>query len=612
MSAQTLHRQGRTSEAEKLYRKLLAKSPRNHHVLTAYAVLLGETGRVEESSLYFQRAVDIEPNPRTLTNLGVAHKLLGKLDTAADAFGRVLKLAPDFPEARINLASVLMAAGLHKEALALLEEHAQRGPDSARLRSALALALLNLKRPDEALVHARRAVELQPTVASEHVVLGDALDACGHKSEAIASCRRAVELDPSDHSAHSVLIFVMLSSPEYGPKEHFQEARAWAKRHAEPLKKHIRPPTNDRSPERPLRVGYVSSDFRVHAIQQFLVPLLKHHDQSAFEIFLYSSVPNPDEATTWYRDFAGGRFRDIRHLDDFAAAELVRSDQVDILVDLALHSSWNRLRLFACRPAPVQISWLGYMGTTGLDSMDYRITDPYLDPPGTDLGVYSETCLHLPETVWCYAPLCDEPLVNPLPALEAGAVTFGCQNSFRKLHPGVFALWARVLRRVPDSRLFIHVEEHAQEGVRQVFAREGVDPERLEFGGRVSRSEYLRRYQRIDIGLDTFPFGGGTTTLDAAWMGVPVVTLSGPTAQQRAGSCIAMNLGLPELVANSEDAFVDAAESLASDLARLSTLRAQLRPRLETSALADAPRFARHLEAAFRAAWGRYCAGSPS
>ncbi|MEO6602041.1 MAG: hypothetical protein ABIQ16_19330 [Polyangiaceae bacterium] len=437
--------------------------------------------------------------------------------------------------------------------------------------------------------------------------LGNSLDAHGEKALAIASFRRAVELDGSDHAAHSALIVAMLSSPDFCANDHYVEARAWAERHAAPLRGRLALPSNDKDPERRLRIGYVSPDFRSHVIRQFLVPLLEHHDQSALEIFLYSSVDRPDEATDWYRNFAGDNFRDIRQMDDVSAAKLVRSDRIDILVDLALHSSGGRLRIFACRPAPVQFSWLGYLGTTGLDTIDYRITDNVLDPRDGNLGLYSETCLHLPETLWCYSALDSTLEVNPLPALSAHRVTFGCQNAYRKLHPGVLALWGRVLGKVPGSRLFLHADEHARERLQLNLAREGVEADRIEFGGRIPRLEYLMRYQRIDIGLDTFPFNGATTTLDAAWMGVPVVTWSGASPLQRAGASIMMNLGLPELVAPSEDAFVAAAVALASDLNRLSELRAGLRRRLATSPLGNIPVYARHVEAAYRTAWRRYC-----
>ena len=605
--ALALHRKGRTKDAEALCRRLISRNAQHHKAICALAIVLFESGRSEESIRHLQRAISIEPDPSYLANLGEIYRRLGQLDLAAESFGRILEIDPNFPEARLNLAVTLADAGVYEPALQLLEEATRFGPDGPRLRVAFASLLLRMKRPEQALVHARRAVELAPNVASAHRQLGDSLDACGQKSEAIASYRRALELNPSDYSAHSDLIIAMLSIPEYDDRARFAEARAWAERHAAPLRKQIRPSTNEKDPERRLRIGYVSPDFRAHPIQQFLVPLLEQHDKSAFEIFLYSSVERPDPETEWYRTFAGDHFRDIRRIDDVQAAELVRSDRIDILVDLALHSVGSRLRLFACRPAPVQISWLGYVGTTGLDTMDYRITDPFVDPPGSDLGIYSESCLYLPETQWCYASLSSELRVGALPALNAGFVTFGSQNTYRKLHDGVLALWARVLREVPDARMFVHAEGQAQEIVRRAFEREGVQRDRLEFGGRTSRYDYLERYGRIDIGLDTFPFNGATTTLDAAWMGVPVVTLRGPPSLQRAGTCIAMNLGLPELVADSEDAFVRAAVRLARDLEHLRELRAGLRARLEASPLGDTSRFAHNLEAAYRSVWRHYC-----
>jgi len=508
------------------------------------------------------------------------------------------------------LASILMDAGAYAPALPLLDEALRLGPDGARLRAAAARACFNLGQVDGALMHAQRAAELAPHVASYRRQLADLLDAHGEKASAIASYRRAIELDGSDHTVHSALIVAMLSSPEFTANDHYAEARAWAERHAVPLRRRLPAPSNDRNPERRLRIGYVSPDFREHAIQQFLVPLLEHHDQAAVEIFLYSSVDRPDLATDWYRRFAGNNFRDIRSMDDVSAANLVRSDRIDVLVDLALHSSAGRLRVFACRPAPVQISWLGYVGTTGLDAIDYRITDNVLDPPDANSGLYSETCLRLPDTLWCYAALDSTLAVNPLPALSANHVTFGSQNTSRKLHPGLLALWGRVLGAVPGSRLFLHAEEHARERLQRDLAREGVEPDRIEFGGRVPRLEYLQRYQRIDIGLDTFPFNGATTTLDAAWMGVPVVTLSGALPLQRAGASIMTNLGLPEFIATSEDAFVAKAVALASDLNHLSELRASLRSRLTNSPLGNVPLYARHVEAAYRTAWRRYCEAS--
>ncbi|HEX6277712.1 MAG TPA: tetratricopeptide repeat protein [Polyangiaceae bacterium] len=604
-------RAGRNEEAESLLRKVISRNAENEQALFALSVLLFESRRFEEASRYLERLVSMYPHePVFLTNLGEAYRRNGALERAAAAFERVLESDPDFPEARQNLGITLMDAGSAADALPHLERAAALRPDSASFRVSLAWALLKLGRPGASLEHARRAVELDPTHAPAHHHLGNALVELGERAGAIASYRRAVELDPSDAHAHSNLILVALTDPSYDAPALHAESRGWAKLHADALRVHQRPHANVRDPDRPLRIGYVSPDLRAHPVRHFLRPLLLHHDRAAYEFHLYSSVERPDAVTEEFRDLAGNRFHDIRRSDDVDAAELVRRDGIDVLVDLALHGAGNRLRLFACKPAPVQVTWLGYAGTTGLDSIDYRISDPHFDPPGTDLGVYSETTLLLPESSWCYDALEPGLEVSPLPALARGSVTFGGMNSTRKLHEGVLSLWARVVQAVPQSRLFLYAEEHAWDVARRTLARAGVSPERVELGGRVSRRDYLERYQRIDVALDTFPFAGGTTSLDAAWMGVPVVTLAGGTCLSRAGACVASNLGLPELVARTPEEFVERAAALARDIPTLVRLRAGLRERLAASPLGDAPRFARNLEAAYRTAWRRYCAGS--
>jgi predicted O-linked N-acetylglucosamine transferase (SPINDLY family) len=604
-------RAGRNQEAESLLRKVISRNAENDQALFALAALLFESRRFEEAGRYLERLVAMYPRePVFLTNLGEAYRRQGALERAAEVFERILDDDPDFPEARQNLGITLMESGAPAGALPHLERAVALRPDSVGFRVSLAWALLKLGRVEASLEHARRAVELDPNHAPAHHHLANALVELGERAAAIASYRRAVELDPSDADAHSNLILVALTDPGYDARAILAESRAWAKLHAEPLRVHERPHVNVRDPERPLRVGYVSPDLRAHPVRHFLRPLLLHHDRSAYEYHLYSSVERPDAATDEFRDLAGERFHDIRRLDDLAAAELVRRDRIDVLVDLALHGAGNRLRLFACKPAPVQVTWLGYTGTTGLDSIDYRISDPFFDPPEADLGVYSETTLRLPESSWCYDALEPGLEVGPLPALATGVVTFGGMNSTRKLHEGVLELWARVLGEVPDAKLFLYAEEHAWARVQRSLERAGISPQRVELGGRVSRRDYLERYHRIDVALDTFPFAGGTTSLDAVWMGVPVVTLAGDTCLARAGSCIAANLGLPELVARTPEEFVARAAALASDLPRLSSLRTELRGRLAASAFGDAPRFARNLEAAYRTAWRRYCAGS--
>jgi protein O-GlcNAc transferase len=598
------HRAGRPKEAEAFYRKVLARKPQHDGALFMLSGLLFEGGRFEEASLVLERLVAIAPHPAYLTNLGEAYRRQGELEAAEAACRRALEADPDLPEAHHNLGLTLMNADALEEARPHLERALALRPDSPQFHVSLAWMLLGVHRVAESTEHCRRAIELAPNLAAAHHHLGNALTEEGDRSGAIASYRRAVELDPTNHDAHSNLILVALTDPGYDAARLGAAARAWAKLHAEPLRAHQRPHSNDSAPDRRLRVGYVSPDFRGHhPSRHFLMPLLRNHDRSLFDIFLYASVARPDAVTEEYRAWAGDNFRDIRRLDDVTAAELVRRDGIDILVDLALHGAGHRLRLFACKPAPIQMTWLGYSGTTGLDSIDYRLTDPFLDPPGTDLGVYTESSLHLPESFWCYDALETDLPVGPLPALAAGFITFGCLGSPRKVHPGVVSLWARVLGAVPGSRLLLVAEEHAGASIHRAFASAGIEADRVELTGRVRRRDYLEHYNRIDIALDTFPFAGGTTSLDGIWMGVPVVTLNGGTALHRAGVSIAMNLGLPELVAGSPDEYVSAATKLAGDLERLSLLRAQLRSRLEASPLGDAPRFARHLEATYRTVW---------
>jgi protein O-GlcNAc transferase len=598
-------RAGRRPEAEAAYRKVLARKPRHDRALFQLSGLLFEAGRFEEASQHLERLVELAPHPAYLTNLGEAYRRQGALDAAAAACERALAADPDLPEAHHNLGLTLVNAGAPARALPELERAVELRPDGAPFHVSLAWALLALGRVDASLAHCRRALALAPSLASAHHHLANALVEQGDRAGAIASYRRAVELDPTDHDAHSNLILVALTDPSYGAAQLGDEARAWARLQAEPLRAHQRPHTTDGDLERQLRIGYVSPDFRAHPARHFLRPLLRHHDRSAFELYLYASVEHPDAATEEYRAWAGERFRNIRRMDDAAAAGLIRRDRIDVLVDLAVHGAGHRLRIFACKPAPVQMTWLGYPGTTGLSEVDYRITDPFIDPPGTDLGVYAEASLSLPETFWCYAPVEADLAIGPLPARAAGFVTFGGLGSPRKAHPGVLALWARVLGAVPRSRLLLLAEPHARDAIRSAFAAAGVTSDRLDFTGRVAPREYLALYNRIDVALDTFPFAGGTTTLDAAWMGVPTITLSGETALHRGGVSIAMNLGLPELVARSPDEFVAAAARLAGDPDRLGGLRSHLRVHLAASPLGDAPRFARHLEAAFRWAWRR-------
>jgi predicted O-linked N-acetylglucosamine transferase (SPINDLY family) len=356
----------------------------------------------------------------------------------------------------------------------------------------------------------------------------------------------------------------------------------------------------------------VSPDFRNHAESFFTVPLLSAHNHQDFEIFCYADVACPDGITARFRGCADV-WRDIAGLTDEQLAQRVRRDKIDILVDLTMHMARNRLLAFARKPAPVQVCWLAYQGTTGLSAIDYRLTDPHIDPPGLFDGCCSEEPVRLPDAFWCYDPAASEPAasgtaVSALPVLEKGHVTFGCLNNFCKVNGPVLSLWAQVLKAVDRSRLvLLAAEGSARRHTLDLLEQEGVPPGRVTFVGRVPRPRYMELYHGIDIGLDTFPYTGQTTSLDAFWLGVPVITLVGQTPAARAGLSLLSNLGLPELVAQAPEQFVIIAAGLANDLPRLKDLRATLRDRLQNSPLMDAPRFAGNVEAAYRNMWQRWC-----
>lgn len=488
-----------------------------------------------------------------------------------------------------------------------------------------------------------RALSLNPNLASAHVGLGNALRTRGRLEAAIDSYGRALMSDPAclealnnlanakkdtgdvdaaielyrqalhlqpNHAAtYSNLLYALLYSPQYDAQALLAEHLRYDKLHAAGLAASIDPHGNDRSKNRRLRIGYVSPDFRLHAESFFTVPLFASHDHSQFEIFAYSDVVQGDAITQQLRRSADV-WRETRSLADEGLAALIRKDQIDILVDLTTHMQGNRLLCFARRPAPVQVCWLAYPGTSGLTAMDYRLTDPFLDTPDSGDGLYSETSIRLADTYWCYDPLESSGTapVNPLPALTTGQITFGSLNNFCKTNPAVFELWARVLRVVPDSRLLLLAPEGAHcQRMQASFERLGIAGNRVQFVAPCSRSKYLELYHQIDLGLDTFPYSGHTTSLDALWMGVPVVTLVGQTVVGRAGYSQLMNLGFAECIANSPEEFVAIAQTLTNDLPRLAALRQSLRARMQASPLMDHARFARSLESAYREMWKRWC-----
>jgi predicted O-linked N-acetylglucosamine transferase (SPINDLY family) len=603
------HHAGELERAAEVYRRILEVEPRLVEVLYLLGALLGQQGQHEEAVAFLQRALDVRPHyAEAYGSLGEAYLALGRLEHAVGAFERSLVLKPNHAGTLVNLGTAWQYRGDVEKAAACFGAAIQLRPEMAEAHFNAANLFRELGRWDEAIAGYRRAVALRPAYAEAWSNLGYALKATGRLEEALAAFREASRIRPGDAAIHSGIAYLMMFEPGVTMEGIYKEHAAWNQAHAAHLADRGVEFRNERSVGRRLRVGYVSADFRDHCQSFFTMPLLRGHDREQVEVICYSSVRRPDDVTARIRGYANV-WRDVGTLSDERLAEVVREDGIDILVDLTMHMANGRLLMFARRPAPVQVTWLAYPGTTGLTAMDYRLTDPWLDLVGAE-GVgkfdqfYSEKTMRLPETFWCYDPLTADPEVATLPALAAGHITFGCLNNFCKVNEAVVELWAEALQSVAGSRMIILCPAGvSRERVIAGFAKCGVEAGRIEFVEARPRREYLATYNRIDLSLDTVPYNGHTTTLDGLWMGVPVVTLVGETVAGRGGMSLMSNLGLGEFVARTREEFLGIAIRAARDLAGLARLRTKLRGRMERSVLMDGTRFARNVERAYREMW---------
>jgi len=609
----TLRGKRQFDEAIAAYRRALQLKPDHPDACNNLGNALWENGQLDEAIAAYRRALQLKPDHSDAgNNLGNALKEQGQFDEAIASFRRAVQLQPDQPEIHHNLGNAFREKGQLAEAVTAYRRALEIKPDYPEAHNNRGVALTRLGQLDEAVAAFRHALELKPHYAEAHNNLGGALVDKGRLDEAIAEFRKVVELHPDRAWAHSNLIYTLHFHPGHDDGTIAGEQQRWARQFGEPLQRLIVPHTNDRDPERRLRIGYVSPNFHRHPICYFLTPLLEAHDKAGVEIYCYSSVKRSDEFTERVKKSANV-WRDVFSLGDHALAQRIRADQIDILVDLTQHMANNRLLMFARKPAPIQIAWLGYPASTGLPAMDYRFTDVFMEPKGSLWSESVETPIRLPNSWFCFDPI-EHPEPAALPALRAGQVTFGSLNNFCKVNEAVLRLWVAILQAVEGSRLLLHCPAGTtQTRLRQWFEAQGIAGHRLELIPRTAtRAEYLELFQRIDIGLDPFPYNGGTTTCEALCMGVPVVSLAGRTAVSRLGLSVLTTAGLPELVAHSEEDYVRIAAELAGDLPRLAELRRTLRPRMQASPLMDAPRFARNIEAAYRTMWQRWCTENQS
>lgn len=609
-SGQRAERFGRVAAACGRYRLAARLAPRSagpHLNLGAALEILGDT---QGAGRAYQAALAAEPgNPHAHFNLGRLHHVRGAHDDAELALRRALGTKPDFAEALIALGNVLQARGDPPGAAQALARALELEPRHAGAWYNYGELLWRLERTDEAEDALKRTLELEPRFVPAWHLLATLLRGTGRVPESLDALAAARRLAPARFDLESMELHALMLEDTLSAKALFERHRAFGMRleRAVPATRAVYAQAPD--PERRLRIGYVSCDFNRHPVAWFALPLFERHDRRRIEVYCYSTATRaPDEVTAQLRS-AADAWCDAGTLDDDALAERVRGDAIDILVDLTGHAGVLRLGVFARQPAPVQASWLGYLGSTGLTRIGYRITDARADPPDAGESLHTESLVRLPHSLWCYRPAHALGHAAEAPCVRNGHVTFGSFNHAPKISAAARRLWTQILLQAPRARLRVVgvPEGRAQAMLRREIAREGVDDARLTFLPRVPFEEYLRQHDAVDLALDSLPYSGGTTTFDALWMGVPVLALAGERSVSRSAASILGALGLQDWIATTPEDYVRQALEHGADRAKLAGLRATLRARLRASPLMDEAEFAQDLEAAYRALWRAWC-----
>jgi protein O-GlcNAc transferase len=574
-----LKEQKRLDEACACYRQVLALQPDYFQAHNNLGNALRDQGQLDAALDCYRRALEIRPDyAEAHVNRGNALRDLGRADEAEACCRRALEIQPNFPAAWINLGNALNTQGRKDEAEASYRRAVELAPGLAEAQRKLGALLVSRGRIDEAVACFRRAVELRPDLAEAHSSLGNALMLQGRLDEGDACYRRALELQPDFARAHSEALHWRQYRPGVTPAALAADHAEWDRRHGQPF-------AAGRAPSRPAPE-----------------PHLEAFAREGFEIVCYSACLRNDDLNARFRA-AARLWRDVAPLPDDVVARQIAADGIDVLFDLAGHTAGNRLPVFARKPAPVQVTWIGSEGTTGLSAMDYLLADRHVVPPGAEVH-YRERVLRLPDCYVCYDPPPEAPVVGPLPALARGGFTFGSFNNPAKVHAGVAAVWARVLQRVPGSRLVLKYRGLTDAGTRRrllvLFAAQGIGGDRLELWDWSPHAEMLGQYNAVDLALDPFPFGGGATTCEALCMGVPVLTWPGETFAGRHSLSYLAAVGLSGTVARDLDEYVELAAAWAADLPRLAAVRAGLREQMARSPLCDGARFAGHLAALLR------------
>ena len=585
------HGAGRLSEAEALYRQALAQDPESLDALHLLGVVALQRGEAAEAVELISRALaGNAANPPAHNNLGLALAAQGKQSEAVSAFLAALALNPDYADALANLRAALEHFH-HRDGLWVLGETHQRA-----------------NQLDEAAACMERLLAMAPADANAHNLLANIRRNQARHREAIEHYELAIHHDPNPVVAFQNLLFCMLCSGEFSAADIHAKHREFARRFEQPLLPTQPAFGNTRDPERRLKIGYVSPDFRNNVVGHYMLPILENHDRARFETHCYFLGATRDGVSERLMAHAD-RWHDTHALPDEALAALIRSHGIDILVDLCGHGPGNRILAFARRPAPVQVSYLDYSATTGLSSMDYRLTTEYCDPGATAEQYYSEKLCRLPGAYWTYNPALSLP-VSALPARANRSVTFGSFNIYYRITSEVLDLWSRVLLAAPGSRLVIVsvAAGSTQVAMLERLNRAGISSDRVAVQGLVSYTKYHELMGAVDIALAPWPYNGATTVMDCLWNGLPVVSMAGgETFHTRLGCSVLAAAGLPELIAADAQDYVRIAVELVADVSRLAALRPTLRQKLERSPLRDFRGFTKGLESAYRSMWKAWC-----
>ena len=575
---QALRRQQRFAEAEPVARNLAATHPHYATSWHLFGIILGETGETAQSVSPFFKALSLQPrNTSIYTDLSAALQLLNEMQCAEAVLRHALKIDPSHIHNWLNLGNLL------------------------RSRDKTSLAEICY----------RNALAVDPAdpggLNNLSTVLGDQ----GRLAESIECLRKVINAQPDNFAAYSNLLFTLSQYADITPPDLFKEHRAFGRR----LEKNIKKQTlrldhkNLRDPQKVLRLGFVSGDLRNHAVANFLTPIWKSLNEHEFELYAYSNTPSEDKVSERLKTHVKS-WKKVRSLSDQELAKQIHADEIDILFDLSGHTAHNRLPMFALKPAPIQVSWVGYPGTTGLSAMNYRLVNKHFAPPGTLDTQFMEKLVHLPSAT-AFNPATDAPAINVLPALGSATFTFGSFNRLSKVSQEVLSVWVRILQALPESRLLLghlHGPTMKQDAMAR-FAEYGIRPEQLILCERTSISEYLHLHHKVDLLLDTFPYAGGTTTSHGLWMGLPTLTLAGQTLAGRGGAAIMSQYGLTPFVVNTKNEYVEQAISWANKREELATIRSNMRERIKCHPTRSQEFITQSLESALRKMWKIWCDG---